>query len=97
MALIFGGVLGLAQLAKFTSLLLYPIAIASSSVIISLARSEIRRWHEERICRESKARTETSERPRSIGRLCGLWVLAFGGEPAGPECRLPVSRVVFAV
>ncbi len=39
MALIFGGMLGLAQLAKFTSLLLYPIAILEF-VLLTFANKE---------------------------------------------------------
>jgi hypothetical protein len=40
-ALVFGGVLGLAQLAKFTSLLLYPISIGAFSVIVIAGRARL--------------------------------------------------------
>jgi hypothetical protein len=40
-ALLFGGVLGLAQLAKFTSLLLYPISIGAFAVIVIAGRAKL--------------------------------------------------------
>jgi 4-amino-4-deoxy-L-arabinose transferase-like glycosyltransferase len=64
-ALIFGGVLGLAQLAKFTSLLLYPIAIVEF-VLLTFAAKE-----------RAPSGQKPEEQTRSVGKLCGLWILAL--------------------
>jgi hypothetical protein len=65
MALIFGGVLGLAQLAKFTSLLLYPIAILEF-VLLTFAGKE-----------RAPSGQSGNEKPRLVVKLAGLWILAL--------------------
>jgi len=65
MALIFGGVLGLAQLAKFTSLLLYPIAILEF-VLLTFAGKE-------RLPSEQNG----DRKKGSFAKLGGLWILAL--------------------
>ena len=69
MALVFGGVLGLAQLAKFTSLVLYPIAIVEF-VLFTAA-------HREKSGESDTGPAKAPASPRSMGRLCGLWILAL--------------------
>jgi hypothetical protein len=72
-ALVFGGVLGLAQLAKFTSLLLYPISVAEFAIVVIAARS--------------RAPTRAGEgtggpeppplAPKGMARIGGLWMVAL--------------------
>jgi hypothetical protein len=86
-ALVFGVVLGLAQLAKFTSLLLYPISIAEFAILVIAGRA-IRRGElpSQQPSDERKGATQRSvaaDRPsapaesNSIVRMCGLGVVAL--------------------
>ena len=76
-ALSFGVLLGLAQLTKFTALLLYPLSLIEFAVILLAGRTQPpgrqpggqpggqpddRSW-----------RAAPSTTPKSIARLCGLW------------------------
>jgi hypothetical protein len=80
--LIFGGVLGLAQLVKFTSLLLYPITIAAFVLLIfadRAGRSSESSSHQQS-SKEKKSKVAEEARPqtpRSIARMCGLWAVAL--------------------
>jgi Dolichyl-phosphate-mannose-protein mannosyltransferase len=65
-ALLFGGLLGLAQLAKFTSLALYPISLA---VFVLVAGWEIP-------TDDPANRPEGPTRP-GVLKLCGLWLGAI--------------------
>jgi hypothetical protein len=80
-ALIFGGVLGLAQLAKFTSLLLYPITIALFILLIYAdragRRSELSSQQSSKDKKSKPAPDARPQTPRSIRRMCGLWILAL--------------------
>ena len=92
-ALIFGGVLGLAQLAKFTSLLLYPISIAAFAVIVIAGRARLLpslhpgEGQEKTSQRELRAPTRAARdtggpkpppvAPNRIARIAGLWVVAL--------------------
>ena len=81
-ALLFGGVLGLAQLAKFTSLLLYPISIATFAVIVVAGRTRLLPSRQPSEGRESAARDTGGPKPplvapNCIARTGGLWVVAL--------------------
>jgi Dolichyl-phosphate-mannose-protein mannosyltransferase len=63
-ALLFGGCLGLAQLAKFTSLVLYPISLALFLLVLAAGRE--------------KDSLQTADAPRpGILKYAGMWVGAF--------------------
>jgi len=80
-ALIFGGVLGLAQLVKFTSLLLYPITIAAFILLVFADRAAQRsESSSQQSSKEKKSKLVPAPPPqpaRSIRRMCGLWVVAI--------------------
>lgn len=92
-ALLFGGLLGLAQVAKFTSLLLYPISIVSFAVIVIAARTRTMTQPNAGNEKDRTARRELRPSPRtvestagpesalgariSILRMSALWALAL--------------------
>jgi hypothetical protein len=68
-ALIFGGLLGLAQLAKFTSLVLYPISFVIFILAAAADRTDLS---------DSSANQPTAVRARAgILKLTGMWLVAF--------------------
>jgi 4-amino-4-deoxy-L-arabinose transferase-like glycosyltransferase len=92
-ALLFGAALGLAQLAKFTSLLLYPISIVEFAIIAfagtvvvtpSQQRTDDKKASAPRKLRPATIAAEDSgsperfmDAPTSIARLSGLWIVAL--------------------
>jgi hypothetical protein len=91
-ALLFGAALGLAQLAKFTSLLLYPISIVEFAIIASagkmVATPSQQRTDDKKGSAQRKLPPATIAdgsggpdrfivAPTSIARLSGLWIVAL--------------------
>ena len=73
-ALLFGGILGLAQLTKFTALLLYPLSIAEFAVILIARRTEPLPSGRQGGTAEPAPPATT---PQAIARICGLWLIAL--------------------
>jgi Dolichyl-phosphate-mannose-protein mannosyltransferase len=72
-ALLFGAVLGLAQLTKFTALLLYPLSLIEFAVILIARRTQRPGGKPD----DSSWRAPPPTTPKSIAGLCGLWSVAL--------------------
>jgi hypothetical protein len=73
-ALLFGGVLGLAQLTKFTALLLYPLSIAEFAVILIARRTQPRPGGRQD---GTPGPAPPATTPKSVATICGLWLVAL--------------------
>jgi hypothetical protein len=76
--LVFGGVLGLAQLVKFTSLLLYPISIVGFALAVMAGRARLAPSLHPGARREKTPEQELRPpRRASTAKIGGLWLIAL--------------------